>query len=104
MGILQWDCLYKNSHSLHYTVSVESFSLKETPSTLSPSIFLSLFTMSLLGKKGKRNKPRILASFQIYSGELLSEGVSMETHPWTRNGNSGTDHFELFMTQSTLTF
>lgn len=55
-------------------------------------------------KKRERNKPRILARFQMYSGELLTELVWMVTHPWTTKSNSGTDHTELFMKQSTLTF
>lgn len=102
MGNKQWDCLYKNLHALLYGVTVWKLFFIRKSIHSEPTIFL--FHNLTVRKKKETNKPRILAHFQTCSGELLSELVWMVTHPWTTNGNSGTDHFELFMKQSTLTF
>lgn len=102
MSIKQWDCLYKNPCALLYAVSGwKLFSIRK-PIHSEPSIFLSFFYNVTVKKE--RKKPRILAYFQTYSGELLTETNLNGNPSQTTNGNSETDCFELFMKQSTLTF
>ena len=96
MSTKQWDCLYKILMTYWWQ---KAFLHKK----IHPFRVQYLSFSHNLTVRGKR-KPRILAHFHTYSGELPSEGVWMVTHPWVANGNSGTDHFESFMKQSTWRF
>lgn len=89
MGFEQWDCLYKNPRALLYAVGGwKLFSVRKSIHS-EPGIFISLLQCHCSEKK--RKEPSILAHFQTYSSELLSELVWMVTHPWTTKGNLGTD-------------